>query len=75
MFERPISWFEQRENQTIYRNNRPVIVVNKEAASYLYGLQSKGFRFSETKQEENNVSDKPRVHSAPPSSVCTACES
>ena len=74
MFERPLSWFEQRENQTIYRNNRAVVVVNKEAATYLHSLQSEGFYFSESKSVENNASEKPRVHSAPPSSVCISCE-
>lgn len=61
----PLSWFEQRIDSVIIRNNRQFKIKNKEDAVYCHSLQKDGFKFDDV------PTFKVRIHTAP---SCVACE-
>jgi hypothetical protein len=62
----PVTWFEQRVDSIIYRNNRPFQITNKSDAMYCHTLQSEGFKFTE------DLERKVRLHIG--GNNCVACE-
>lgn len=65
----PLTWFQERVTQTIYRDGRPVKIVNEAAAPYLHSIQKDGYKFT-----DEPVAKGPKVHQGPPDSLCIACE-
>lgn len=69
MSQLPLTWFQERVTQTVYRNGRAITIVNEDSAPYLHSIQGNGYTYTDTP-----IKKAPRVTQGPPESMCIACE-